>query len=284
MTAFAVFLGLFSALTLAAANMSLKMGSDILVGRAVLSVSAAVMIAPAAFFVPFPDRPTWAALAMTLPAHLLYQMCLVQAMHRGDLSLVFPLMRGAAPLLTALVAFVLLREGLSAFAWCGLLIATAAVIVFALPPAGTPLRKHPHGAALMWAAATAVGISLYNVLDARGVRLAPNPFSFIVWLFLLDALGISTAALLLRRNALASAVMMRWRYGVAAGILSIASFGSALYAFRLMETAKVSALRETSVVFAAMMGSRLLGEGLGARRTVAAVVLAAGLIIMQFGG
>jgi drug/metabolite transporter (DMT)-like permease len=76
---------------------------------------------------------------------------------------------------------------------------------------------------------------------------------------------------------------MRWRYGLTGGALSILSFGSALYAFTLIETAKVSALRETSVVFAAIMGSLFLGESFGRRRIVAAIALAAGLVLMQFG-
>lgn len=281
---FAVALGLFSALTLAAANLSVKMGADILVGRAVLSLSAALMILPAAFLVPAPDAATWRALLSALPAHFFYQICLVRAMERGDLSLVFPVMRGAAPLLTALAAFVLLRETLAPLAWLGLLAATAAVLSFAWPPKGVRLRHHPDRAALAWAAATAVGIALYNVADAHGVRLAPDPFTFIVWLFLLDCVMITSAALILRRRALAEAAAAKWRYGVAAGALSILSFGAALYAYTLLETAKVSALRETSVVFAALMGTLFLGESFGRRRLVAACVLAAGLVLMQFGG
>ena len=280
----AICLGLVSAVTLAAANMSVKMGTDILVGRAILSVSAALLILPAAFFVPVPDTATAIALAMTQPAHFFYQICLVKAMQRGDLSLVFPVMRGAAPLLTALAALLLLREQLAPLAWLGLLAATAAVTSFALPPRGVKLRHHPDRAALAWAAATALGVALYNVMDARGVRIAPNPFTFIVWLFLIDSIAITAAAILFRRNALAAAIAMKWRYGVAAGALSILSFGSALYAFSLIETAKVSALRETSVVFAALMGSLFLGESFGRRRLIAAVILAAGLVLMQFGG
>jgi uncharacterized membrane protein len=279
----AISLGLFSAVTLAAANMSVKMGDDILVGRAILSASAAILILPAAFFVPLPNGATAAALAFTLPFHFFYQLCLVKALSRGDLSLVFPVMRGAAPLLTAFTAMLLLREHLEPLAWLGLLAASAAVIAFALPPKGVRLRDHPDRAALAWAAATAVGVSLYNAADARGVRLAPNPFTFIVWLFLLDWIMITATALIFRRDALAAAVAMKWRYGVAAGALSIFSFGAALYAFSLMETAKVSALRETSVVFAALMGTLFLGESFGRRRLIAALALAAGLVLMQFG-
>ncbi len=282
-TLLAICLGLFSAVTLASANMSVKMGGDILLSRAVLSASAALLILPAAFFVPAPDAATWNALSYALPAHFFYQVCMIRALQRGDLSLVFPVMRGAAPLLTALAALLVLGEELALLSWLGLLLATGAVAAFALPPRGVPMRDHPHAAALFWAAATAIGIALYNVTDARGVRMAPSPFTYIVWLFLLDGMGVILLALALRRGAVASVLAMRWRYGVAGGALSILSFGSALYAFGLMETAKVSALRETAVVFAAIMGSLFLGESFGRRRILAAVALAAGLVLMQFG-
>jgi drug/metabolite transporter (DMT)-like permease len=281
---FAVCLGLLSAVTLAAANMSVKMGSDILVGRAVLSSSAAAMVAPAILFVPWPDAWTWGALLLAVPAHYVYQLCLIRALQRGDLSLVFPVMRGAAPLLPAATAFLLLHETLAPLALAGLLAATAAVFVFAAPPRGILIRHHPDLAVLGWALATAVGVSLYNVADARGVRGAPTPFTYIVWIFVLDAVCITLTASLRRRRELVRVIASKWRFGVAAGFLSILSYGSAVYAFSLIETAKVSALRETSVVFAALMGTLFLKEGFGPRRILAALALAGGLVLMQFGG
>lgn len=281
--ALAIALGLISALTLALTNVAVKRGNDILVGRAILSSSAAVMIAPFALIVPLPDAATWTALAWAIPAHFAYQLCLVRAMQRGDLSLVFPIMRGAAPLLTAGFAVVVLREHLPLIGWIGLTLATGAVILFVLPARGVSLAAHPDKVALGWAFATAIGVALYNMADARGVRVAPSPFTYIVWLFMLDAICITTTALALRRRELGRAVKATWRHGAAAGALSSISFGSALYAFSLMEVAKVSALRETAVVWAALMGNRFLGEGFGARRIVAALVLAAGLVLLQFG-
>jgi drug/metabolite transporter (DMT)-like permease len=275
-------LGIFSAVTLAAANVSVKMGRDILAGRAILSMSAAVLVVPGLFLVPLPDRATWLALAAAIPAHIFYQICLIKALGRGELSLVFPLMRGAAPLLTAVAAFLLLSEVLAPLALVGLVIATFAVAAFAIPPSGTRLRHHPDRAAMLWALGTAVGIALYNVADARGVRLAPNPFTFILWLFVLDAAGVTTLAVARRRLQLVETVQTQWRFGVAAGLLSILSYGSAVYAYTLMETAKVSALRETSVVWAALMGAFFLKESFGRRRMAAAAALAAGLVLMQF--
>lgn len=277
-----VLLALFSALTLAAANLSVKMGGDVLVGRAVLSASAAVIVAPALLVAAAPDAATWGALAVAMPAHFGYQLCLVRAMGRGDLSLVFPVMRGAAPLLTAVAAAAFLGEALHPLGWAGLAVATGALLAFAWPPRGAGLRGHPDAAALGWALATAVGVALYNTADARGVRIAPEPLTYIVWLFLLDAVPITLLAMATRRRELRAALEARWRYGVAAGGLSVLSFGSALYAFSLLATAKVSALRETSVVWAAVMGGRVLGEGMGRRRVAAAAVLAGGLVAMQF--
>lgn len=280
----AIALGLISAVTLALVNTAVKLGRDILVARAVLSSTAAVLTLPALLVVGAPDPSTVAALAWALPAHLFYQLCLVQAMSRGDLSLVFPVMRGLAPLLTAISAWIVLGEQLSPAGWAALIAATAAIIVFALPPRGVSLRRHPDARALLWAAGTAVGVALYNAADARGVRGGPNAFDYIVWLFLLDWVGITLTALARRRRAFLRSVAAQWRTAGFAGALSILSFGAALWAMALMEVAKVSALRETAVVFAALFGAYWLKEGFGARRIAAAAVLAAALIALQFAG
>lgn len=280
--ALAIGLGLFSAVTLASANLAVKIGADILVGRAILSSSAALLIAPAALFVPQPDAATWKALLIAIPAHFFYQLCLVQAMSCGALSLVFPVMRGLAPLLTAVTAWAVLRQQLAGIEWLALLVATGAIIAFAWPPRGSGLRDHPDRVALGWAVLTAVGVSLYNAADARGVRIAPNPFTFIVWLFLVDWICVTITAVALRRGQLIAAIVPQWRSAAIAGILSILSFGSALYAMSLIDAAKVSALRETSVVIAALMGAVFLKEGLGARRICAAVVLVGALAALQF--
>jgi drug/metabolite transporter (DMT)-like permease len=280
----AVMLGLFSAVTLASVNFAVKIGADILVGRAILSCSAALLIAPLALFAPLPDAATWGALALAVPAHFFYQMCLVQAMSRGELSLVFPVMRGLAPMLTAGTAWAALGQALSAVEWLALAVATGAIIVFALPPRGKGLRDHPDAVALGWAVLTAVGVSLYNATDARGVRIAPEPLTFIVWLFLVDPILITTTTLVRRRGQLLAAIAPQWKSAVTAGALSILSFGSSLYAMSLIDAAKVSALRETSVVIAALLGAIFLGEGFGWRRMGAATVLAAALVALQFAG
>ena len=279
-----IFLGLFSAVTLAIANVAVKRGGDILATRVGMALAAAVIVSPAAFFVPLPDMATWQALGFSLPAHFFYQGCMIRALHRGELSLVFPVMRGTAPLLTGLFAWLILGEALSPIAIFGLILATSAVMFFGMPSGGSSFRRHPDASALFWAGGTALGIALYSVADGHGVRTAPTPFTYIVWLFLLAPVMITITAIVTRRGALIEAGRATLRPGLLAGGVSVLSFGAALYAISLMEVARVSALRETAVVFAALLAWLFLKEGFGLRRTVAAAVLATGLVLLQLSG
>ncbi|MDP3736203.1 MAG: DMT family transporter [Hyphomonadaceae bacterium] len=287
-TFFAFLLGLGSAVTLAGANTLVKSAKDILGGRTVMAVSSSLMMLPAVFFVPLPSAKTWIFLALSLPAHWLYQTALVRALSRGDLSMVFPVMRGSAPLLTAISASILLGEHLSPLAIAGLTIASLATIVFALPEKNFAGSRAVRNSAILWALATGAGVAIYNVIDAQGVRSAVDTtgtqWSFIVWLFVLDWIGISTIMLITRgpNEFVASARRAPWP-GLGAGVCSTFSFSMALYGFSVAPVAYISAMRETAVVFAAVMGWWFLREGFGARRTFAAVVLACGLGLLQFG-
>lgn len=283
-TLFAFALGLGSAVTLAGANTFVKAAKDILGARAVMAFSSALLILPAVFFTPLPNQQTWMILGLSLPAHWLYQTALVRALSRGDLSLVFPVMRGSAPLLTAIAASLVLGEHLSPLAIAGLTIASLATIVFALPEKNFGGSRRVRNSALLWAMATGACVAIYNVIDAQGVRSGPSQWSFIVWLFLLDWIGINTIAYLTRghKQFVASARAALWP-GIGAGACSLVSFSMALYGFSIAPVAYISAMRETAVVIAAVMGWWFLKEGFGARRTLAAVVLASGLALLQFG-
>ncbi len=280
----AIGLGLFSALTLALANLAVKATNDVLVTRAVLSVSCALIVAPVAFFVPLPTPELWGAIVISVPTHFFYQMSMIRALHRGDLSLVFPVMRGLAPLLVAIGAFIFLSETLSSIAVVGLLISVIAVISFGfLQGNRTAATASVSRAALFWAGMTAVGIMAYNIADARGVRMAEEPLTFIVWLFMLDWIGTLAVAAYARKDRLFDAMRPVMKYGISGGVLSVASYGAALFALSLIEAARVTAIRETAVVFGALLGWLILKEGIGPRRIIASVVLVAGLAMMQLG-
>lgn len=283
-TVFAFALGLGSAVTLAGANTFVKAAKDILGGRAVMAFTSAVIMLPFVFVAPLPNPQTWMILGLSLPAHWLYQTALVRALSRGDLSLVFPVMRGSAPLLTAIAASLVLGEHLSPLAIAGLLIASLATVVFALPEKNFGGSRKVRNSALLWALATGACVAIYNVIDAQGVRAGPSQWSFIVWLFVLDWIGINVIAYITRghQQFIAGARAALWP-GIGAGICSLISFSMALYGFSIAPVAYISAMRETAVVIAAVLGWWFLKEGFGLRRTLAAVVLASGLALLQFG-
>ncbi|WP_084398513.1 DMT family transporter [Henriciella aquimarina] len=276
-----VLLCLFSAVTVATANFAVKRGGDVLSARMVLSITSSLCVLPFAFVVPLPDRELWVALGVATAAHWVYQFCMIRALHRGDLSLVFPVMRGLAPMMTALVAVMALNEFPGLFGWIGLSLATLALIVFALPERSETGQRTINSAALFWAVMTSAGIGLYSVTDAYGVRIADQRFSFIVWLFLLDWIGITAVSLWTRRGQLSVRLRPQLLGGMVGGVANVLSYGSALVAFSLTHAATVTAIRETSVVFGAILGAVFLKEGFGKRRIVAASVLAAGLLLLE---
>lgn len=276
-----VALCLFSAVTVALVNVLVKRGRDVLVTRALVAIVMALSVVPLAPFVPLPPPGTWGLIAASMCVHWFYQFGLVRALHRGDLSLVFPVMRGLGPLATAIFAALFLSEYLSWLQVAGLLIASAAILVFALPTGATRTARALDRQALFWALWTAVGVGLYAVTDARAVRAMDTPLTFIVWFFLVDWIGVTAVTIWQRRGGVLQAMRPHIASGVVAGLAGSLSYGAAIYAFDLMDAAMVTALRETSVVFAAAFGAWLLKEGFGRRRIAAAAALAAGLVLMQ---
>lgn len=276
---------LISAVTVAATNMFVKKGGNVLSTRLVMSFVMALCVLPIAPFIPMPSGPLWAALGLSIAVHWLYQFAMIRSLHRGDLSLVFPVMRGLAPLLTAITATIFLNETPGPIGWLGLLIATAALIVFALPTENPGSTKKLQHAALFWAVMTAFGIACYSVADTYGTRLSEQRgtvLTFIVWLFLFDWIGIAAANIWARRGSVWIDLKPHLRDGAIGGVLGAISYGTALWAFTLTSAANVTAIRETSVVFGAIFGVVFLKESFGKRRIVAAAILAAGLMLLEF--
>lgn len=284
-SALPIILCLISAITVAGVNVFVKKGGDVMGTRMVVALAMAACALPFAPFVPLPTPEVWLALGVSMIVHWFYQFSLVRSLHRGDLSLVFPVMRGLAPLLTAILASMFLFEFPSFWGWSGLILATAALIVFAIPEGQTGTHLKLRRDALFWAVLTAFGIAAYAVADARGMRLAEDTGSrgsFIVWLFLLDWIGITFAMAVTRRANMWRDLKPQLRTGILAGAIGAVSYSAALWAYTLSETANVTAIRETSVVFGAIFGAVFLKESFSRRRVVAASILAAGLMLLEF--
>lgn len=281
-TLFPAALMLASAMIHAVIGVILKRSDDKLILRALIGGAAILIVLPLAFIVPLPARAAWPYLALGAALHFIYQLSQIAAFHRGDMSLVYPVMRGIAPALAALFAYLILSEPLSGIEAIGLMIAVIALIGFGWPAK----TRAPHwGSAMGFALLCGMMIALYSVIDAGGMRIsreaAGQVWSYMVWFFLLDGIGMLVLCGFLRRGRLARDMKAQMGWGVIAGILSLLTFGMALYAFSIAPIAQMSAMRETSVVFGAILAALLLGEPFGGRRIALACLLASGLVLMQ---
>jgi drug/metabolite transporter (DMT)-like permease len=266
---------LLAALLHASWNAMIKGGSDVLLDTATIVAGAGLIAFPFLFVVPLPSAASWPYIFGSIITHLAYYFLMVNAYRTGELSLVYPLMRGVAPLITAVLGIVWLRELPAPLSWAGMLLISLGVIALALRPTGHAPVLLGHGRAVGFALGNAAVIAVYTIIDGTGARLAGNPWSYIVWLFVLDALPFSIYMLATRKRAFVAALIERRRHGLIGGALSAGAYAISVWAMTKAPVALVASLRETSVLFATLIGARLLKERLTARRWagVGAVVI-----------
>lgn len=262
---------LLAALLHATWNAMIKGGTDVLLDTSAIVAGAGLVALPFLLAVPLPAPASWPFIAASVSTHLAYYFLMVNAYRTGDLSLVYPLMRGVAPLLTAVLGILLLRELPAGWTWLGMLLISAGVVMLAL----RTVDHVPSRAAVGFALGNAVVIAAYSIIDAAGSRVSGNVWSYIVWLFVLDAIPFSLYMLATRRTQFFSILWQRRRNGLIGGTLSASAYAISVWAMTKAPVAMVASLRETSVLFATLIGAHLLREKLNARRWagVAAVVL-----------
>jgi drug/metabolite transporter (DMT)-like permease len=221
--------------------------------------------------VPVPTAAAWPYIAASVTVHLAYYWLMISAYRLGDLSLVYPLMRGVAPLVTAVAGIAVLGEMPAPVAWLGMLLVSGGVFLLGYRALG----HAPSRAAVAFALANAAVIAVYTLIDGHGARVSGNAWSYIVWLFVLDGIPFSLWMLATRRDSFVAHLRHRSRRALAGGGLSAAAYAISVWAMTKAPVALVASLRETSVLFATLIGARLLNERLSARRWsgVAAVVL-----------
>lgn len=253
-------------------NAILKGGSDKMAGRSLIDGSSAVMLLPATLLVPLPDG-AWHWLGMSAAIHCLYLYALVRAFETSDFSAAYPIMRGAAPLLTAALAVGLLGEPASTFELAG-------IAVIGMAVAALVFGRHIGRAGVGWALLTAAMIGCYTITDANGVRAAPTPASYIVWSFVCSGTAVVTLFALISRGRIFASAGSQWRPGLIAGALSIVTYGLALNAFALGPTAPLAALRETGMITALLISALFLGERVTRLRAASVFGIFAGAVLI----
>jgi drug/metabolite transporter (DMT)-like permease len=268
---------LLAALLHASWNAMIKGSRDVLFDTAGIVLGAGIVTAPFVFIVAAPAPAAWPYLAGSLTIHLAYYYLMISAYRVGDLSLVYPLMRGVAPLITAVAGIAALREVPGASAWAGMLLISGGVFAVAFRALG----HAPSRAAVGFALANAAVIAAYTLVDGKGARISGNVPGYIVWLFVLDALPLSLYMLVRHRSRFVSYLATNPHRGLVGGGLSAAAYAIALWAMTKAPVALVASLRETSVLFATLIGVRLLKERLDLRRWIGAVAVVAGVVCLK---
>lgn len=260
----------------AVVNAILKAGRDKMSGRALIDGFSALIVLPFAFVLPLPHG-AWGWLAASWATHLVYLVCLIKAFERADMTVAYPISRGIAPALAAVVAVLVFSEPVSWITAAGIGMVSLGVLVVGL---GRRVDRR----ALGWAVATGVCIAGYTVIDAQGVRAAPSALSYIAWVYLTLGGGIGLLFALWRGPRFLLAARSEWKAGLAAGALSIVTYGLALYAYRIGDTPRLAALRETSILFAVGIAVVFLGERMTGGRIAGTVAIACGAALLLAAG
>ena len=279
---------LFGALLHASWNAFIKSGNDKAADTALVHFLGSWIALPFALWVGMPPAAAWPYIGLSLLIHIAYYTALVGAYEHGELGLTYPIMRGFAPLLVALASGPLIGEAPSFAAWLGIVGIAAGVAMVGLAHPGEALH---HRKALAFAFANAGIIALYTVVDGRGVRASISDdngaLRYVLMLFVLDGIAYPTLVWLRRSAAQRAQIVRRargrWPLAALGGLASIGSYAIALWAMTRAPVASVAALRETSVLFAAVIGTVLLKEGFGLQRTLGTGVIVAGVMALRFG-
>jgi drug/metabolite transporter (DMT)-like permease len=257
-------------------NAVLRTGADRLWSITVMGFSATIIAIPFAVILPLPSPASWPYLIVSSCLQVAYSVFLVRAYRRGALGQVYPVVRGSVPLLVTLGAFFLTGQHPS-------MLSLAGVMLVALGIMSLALGKHRADAAsILLAFVTGLFIASYTTTDALGVRHAGNPRAYATWIFLIYGALMPATFCALRGKLTLDVRSPETLKALAAGVVSLMAYGAVISAFALGPAGPIAALRETSIVFAALIGRIFLGETLTLRRLLACAVVALGALCVSY--
>lgn len=254
--------------------------------RAVIDLSYGVIAVPFALFVvPWPEPHMWAIFAGAFVIHAGYKLLQAMAYDRGAYTVVYPVVRGTGPFFAVIGAGIVFGETYAAGQWAGVgILMTGIFGLAAWNLRHVEIDRETLLPALGLAVVTGAFVALYTTYDAYGIRATADPFTFLAWFFMID--GVLFPAIMARRLLRLTRVeaVPLFRRGVMGAFVAYLSFGSIMLATRLDKVGEAAVLRETSTVFAAVIGWWMLGEKVGAVRASLMGLIAAGAVVMEWAG
>jgi drug/metabolite transporter (DMT)-like permease len=283
----ATLLALTSAISHAVFGALQKGRHDPWLSRGSIDFWIAVISAPIAFFlVPWPDAEIALLICGALFIHFGYKFTMALSYERAAFTVVYPVVRGTGPLVTVLAASIIFEEHYTAIQWVGVACLTGGILLLAarnLKDETVDPKALRIG--LFWAVVCGVIVAIYTTYDAYGIRQSANPLTFLAWFFFITSLDFPIlAAFRYRRMANPPALAPLMKRGILGAFIAWISFGGVMVATRLDKVGEAAVLRETSVVFAALIGWLMLGENVGPTRTLLMGLVALGAVIVEMGG
>jgi drug/metabolite transporter (DMT)-like permease len=272
MHAYAITFVLLSAILHATWNAQLKGGTDRPQFMASMSLVIGLLALLCAWFVPLPGRPAWVFVALSAALHIGYNLLLLQNYKLSDFASAYPVARGISPVLVTLGGFLLMHQRPKAFGIAGVLMISSGIVFLSTGKAKTDRF------ATLSALATGVMITAYTVVDGMGVQRAQNVASYTVWVF--ASYLLMPVVLLMLRFPIRILSTQSLPRATSAGGLSLVAYTVVLWATRYADVGIVSALRETSVLWAIVLGRVLLGEAFTWRRVASALLICCGVILL----
>ena len=276
--------GLAIGLVLAAAvlhagwNALVKSASDRVMTFATLSLGGMAFGLATVPFLEMPDQAAWPYLILSTLVHYGYYAFLIAAYRYGDLSQVYPLARGSAPLLVAAGAWFFAGEVLPPLGIIAVAITSMGIMMLAFE-GGWPRGQDRKPVFL--AVLTGFWIAGYTVVDGMGVRLSGAPISYILWLYILEGIPFLLWVLFWKRQAFAEHLKRNWMTGLGGAVASNMAYGLVIFAMSLGSMAAVSSIRETSSLLATVIGAVILKESFTARRYLAAGLVSVGVVVLN---
>ncbi|KAA8700025.1 EamA family transporter [Pseudomonas proteolytica] len=273
----AITLVLISAFMHATWNAVVRAGSSRFMTLALVDGTALLICLAALPLVDVPSLQVWSYVLLSVVLNTVYRLFLIKAYETGDFGQVYPVMRGVPPVLVALFSYFLLHEHLSFQALAGVLLICLGIISLTFVRKMTALMLRP----ILMAVGAGVFIASYTVVDAKGVRASETVLQYIIYLTVFQSIPIPLLAFLKARTQFVQAIARQWRVGMLGGVFYLASYGLVLFALSLDAVAKVSALRETSVIIGAIIAALFFRERFGWRRMLSALVIVCGIILIK---
>lgn len=254
--------------------------------RAAIDASYGLIAAPFALFVvPWPEPHMWPIFAGAIVIHIAYKMAQAMTYSRGAYTVVYPVVRGTGPFFTVIGAGFLFDEHFTPGQWAGVGMLLAGIYGLAIYSLRTiTVGRETMLPALGFAVLTGATVALYTTYDAYGIRATSDPFTFLAWFFFLDGAFMPAVTFRRWRGLPSSEFAPLLKRGVIGAFVAYLSFGAILMATRLDNVGQAAVLRETSTVFAALIGWLVLGEKVGPRRTALMALIAAGAVVVEMAG